>query len=39
MKKIIALLLVAVMCFALVACGGNKVKNFDELDVSLFSAF
>ena len=39
MKKLFALLLAVVMCFSLAACGGDKVKNFDELDTSKFSAF
>ena len=40
MKKLFALLLVVIMSFSLVACGsGDKVKNFNELDTSKFSAF
>ena len=39
MKKLFALLLAVVMCFSLAACGGDKVKNFDELDTSKFNAF
>ena len=39
MKKLLSMFLVAVMCMSLVACGGDKVKNFDELDTSKFSAF
>lgn len=30
MKKLIALLLVAVMCFSLVACGGGETPNTDD---------
>ena len=39
MKKLLSMFLVAVMCMSLVACGGDKVKNFDELDTSKFNAF
>lgn len=41
MKKLIALLLVAVMCISLVACGSKveKIKNFDELDTTKFWGF
>lgn len=39
MKKILSMLLVAAMCMSLVACGGDKVKTFDQLDPSKFNAF
>ena len=41
MKKMIALLLVAVMGLSLVACGNNveKIKNFNELDTTKFWGF
>ena len=36
MKRMIVLLLVAVMILSLAACGSNveKIKNFDELDTT-----
>ena len=41
MKKMIVLLLAAVMVLSLVACGSNieKIKNFDELDTTKFWGF
>ena len=39
MKKILALILVLVMSMSLVACGADKVKNFDQLDTNKFNAF
>ena len=39
MKKILALILVLVMSMSLVACGADKVKDFDQLDTNKFNAF
>ena len=39
MKKILALILVFVMSMSFVACGADKVKDFDQLDTSKFNAF
>ena len=39
MKKIVSLVLVSLMSLSLIACGNNKVKDFDQLDTSKFNAF
>ena len=41
MRKILSLILTAVVCFSFVACGGKveTVKTFDSLDSGKFSGF
>ncbi len=39
MKKIVSVVLVSLMSLSLIACGNNKVKDFDQLDTSKFHEF